>query len=59
MTFMLQKEVVDRMPAAGAGEDARGRLSVMLQYRYRVEHCFDVPPTAFKPVPAVDRPSCG
>ncbi len=53
MTFMLQKEVVDRM-AAGAGEDARGRLSVMLQYRYRVEHCFDVPPTAFKPVPAVD-----
>lgn len=53
MTFMLQKEVVDRM-AAREGEGARGRLSVMLQYRYRVEHCFDVPPTAFKPVPAVD-----
>ncbi len=29
MHFMLQKEVVDRM-AAGAGEDAYGRLSVML-----------------------------
>jgi 16S rRNA (adenine1518-N6/adenine1519-N6)-dimethyltransferase len=53
MTFMLQKEVVDRM-AAGAGEDARGRLSVMLQYRYRVEKCFDVPPGAFRPIPAVD-----
>jgi 16S rRNA (adenine1518-N6/adenine1519-N6)-dimethyltransferase len=53
MTFMLQKEVVDRM-AAGAGEDARGRLSVMLQYRFKIEKCFDVPPTAFKPVPAVD-----
>ncbi len=53
MTFMLQKEVVDRM-AALAGEDARGRLSVMLQYRFKIEKCFDVPPTAFKPVPAVD-----
>jgi 16S rRNA (adenine1518-N6/adenine1519-N6)-dimethyltransferase len=53
MTFMLQKEVVDRM-AAGAGEDARGRLSVMLQYRFKIEKCFDVPPTAFKPVPTVD-----
>jgi len=53
MTFMLQKEVVDRM-AAREGEDARGRLSVMLQYRYRVDKCFDVPPTAFRPMPAVD-----
>ncbi|MEQ1595070.1 MAG: 16S rRNA (adenine(1518)-N(6)/adenine(1519)-N(6))-dimethyltransferase RsmA [Casimicrobium sp.] len=53
MTFMLQKEVVDRM-AAAAGEDARGRLSVMLQYRFKIEKRFDVPPTAFKPVPAVD-----
>ncbi len=53
MTFMLQKEVVDRM-AAREGEDARGRLSVMLQYRYRIEKCFDVPPGAFRPIPAVD-----
>jgi 16S rRNA (adenine1518-N6/adenine1519-N6)-dimethyltransferase len=53
MTFMLQKEVVDRM-AAGAGDGARGRLSVMLQYRFKIEKCFDVPPTAFKPVPSVD-----
>lgn len=53
MTFMLQKEVVDRM-AAAAGDDARGRLSVMLQHRFKIEKRFDVPPTAFKPVPAVD-----
>ncbi|MFN3629395.1 MAG: 16S rRNA (adenine(1518)-N(6)/adenine(1519)-N(6))-dimethyltransferase RsmA [Casimicrobiaceae bacterium] len=53
MTFMLQKEVVERM-AALPGDAARGRLSVMLQYRYRVERCFDVPPGAFRPIPAVD-----
>ena len=53
LTFMLQKEVVDRM-AAKAGEGERGRLSVMLQYRFKIEKCFDVPPTAFKPVPTVD-----
>ena len=53
MTFMLQKEVVDRM-AAREGSGERGRLSVMLQYRYRVEKCFDVPPGAFRPIPAVD-----
>ncbi len=53
MTFMLQKEVVERM-AAPPGAAARGRLSVMLQYRYRIERCFDVPPGAFRPIPAVD-----
>jgi 16S rRNA (adenine1518-N6/adenine1519-N6)-dimethyltransferase len=53
MTFMLQKEVVDRM-AAREGDDERGRLSVMLQYRFKVEKCFDVPPGAFRPIPAVD-----
>ena len=41
---MLQKEVVDRM-AAIAGDGERGRLSVMLQYRFNIEKCFDVPPT--------------
>ncbi|MEO7254856.1 MAG: 16S rRNA (adenine(1518)-N(6)/adenine(1519)-N(6))-dimethyltransferase RsmA [Casimicrobium sp.] len=53
LTFMLQKEVVDRM-AAAAGDGERGRLSVMLQYRFKIEKCFDVPPTAFKPVPSVE-----
>lgn len=50
--FMLQKDVVDRM-AAGPGEDAYGRLSVMLQYRCRVEPLFTVGPEAFRPPPKV------
>jgi dimethyladenosine transferase (EC 2.1.1.-) len=50
--FMLQQEVVERM-AAREGEAARGRLSVMLQYRFAVEPLFTVPPGAFRPVPAV------
>jgi 16S rRNA (adenine1518-N6/adenine1519-N6)-dimethyltransferase len=52
-TFMLQKEVVDRM-AAGPGGKEYGRLSVMLQWRYDVEALFDVPPDAFDPPPRVD-----
>ncbi len=51
--FMLQREVVDRM-AAGPGTKARGRLSVMLQYRFRIEKLFEVPAGAFRPVPKVD-----
>jgi 16S rRNA (adenine1518-N6/adenine1519-N6)-dimethyltransferase len=31
-----------------------GRLSVMLQYRFDMEHLFDVPPEAFEPPPRVD-----
>ena len=50
--FMLQKEVVDRM-AAGPGEEAYGRLSVMLQYRCRVEPLFTVGPGAFRSPPKV------
>ena len=51
--FMLQKEVVDRMAAAPGGKDY-GRLSVMLQWRYRIESVLDVPPEAFEPPPRVD-----
>ena len=52
MTFMLQKEVVMRMVAEpGTGE--YGRLSVMLQYRFRMARLFDVPPGAFRPAPKV------
>ena len=51
--FMLQKEVVQRMAAAPGGKDY-GRLSVMLQWRYRIESVLDVPPTAFEPPPRVD-----
>ena len=51
--FMLQKEVVDRM-AAKPGTKAFGRLTVMLQWRYEIEHLFDVPPEAFDPPPRVN-----
>lgn len=53
MLFMLQKEVVDRMAASPDTPDY-GRLSVMLQARFRVEKLFVVPPGAFRPPPKVD-----
>jgi 16S rRNA (adenine1518-N6/adenine1519-N6)-dimethyltransferase len=53
MTFMLQKEVVDRM-VAKPSTPAYGRLSVMLQRRYHMEALFDVPPEAFDPPPKVE-----
>lgn len=53
MHFMLQKEVVERM-AAGPGSGDYGRLSVMVQYRCRVEPLFTIRPGAFHPPPKVD-----
>lgn len=53
MTFMLQKEVVERMVAEPSTADY-GRLSVMLQRRFHLEWLLDVPPTAFNPPPKVD-----
>ncbi|AHV94613.1 16S rRNA (adenine(1518)-N(6)/adenine(1519)-N(6))-dimethyltransferase RsmA [Bordetella holmesii] len=50
--FMLQREVIDRMVAEPGTADY-GRLSVMLQSRYRMEKLFDVPPEAFDPPPRV------
>ena len=50
--FMLQREVVDRMVAEPGGKDY-GRLSVMLQYRFRMGKILDVPPGAFNPPPKV------
>jgi len=52
-TFLLQKEVVDRMAAAPDTADY-GRLSVMLQYRFTVDPLLRVPPGAFTPPPKVD-----
>lgn len=52
-TFMLQKEVVERMAARPSNKDY-GRLSVMLQWRYDIESLLDVPPEAFEPPPRVD-----
>ena len=50
--FMLQREVVQRMAAGPGGKDY-GRLSVMLQWRYRIDDLFEVPPEAFDPPPRV------
>lgn len=50
--FMLQREVIDRM-VAEPGSGDYGRLSIMLQVRYRMEKLFDVPPEAFDPPPKV------
>jgi 16S rRNA (adenine1518-N6/adenine1519-N6)-dimethyltransferase len=52
LTFMLQKEVVDRLTAA-PGSKHYGRLSVMVQSRARVESFFEVTPMAFEPPPKV------
>lgn len=52
MTFMLQKEVVDRI-CAEPGSKKYGRLSVMMQYYCATEHLFDVPPESFNPHPKV------
>lgn len=53
MTFMLQKEVVDRMSADPA-TSAYSALSVILQLECEVEKLFDVPPESFQPPPKVD-----
>lgn len=50
--FMLQREVVERMAAAPGGKDY-GRLSVMLQFRYRIERLFNVASGSFRPAPKV------
>ncbi len=52
MHLMLQKEVVERMAAAPGGREY-GRLSVMVQFRCRVEVLFTIGPGAFRPPPKV------
>ena len=53
MTLMFQKEVADRI-AAGAGEDAYGRLSVLAQALARTRVAMTLPARAFTPPPKVD-----
>lgn len=53
MHFMLQKEVVERMVGMPSSPQY-GRLSVMLQYRFHMEHVFTVPATAFRPMPKIE-----
>jgi len=50
--FMLQHEVVERM-IAKPSEPEYGRLSVSLQYRFRLERLFTVAPGSFRPPPKV------
>jgi 16S rRNA (adenine1518-N6/adenine1519-N6)-dimethyltransferase len=52
MHFMLQREMAERLSAV-PGTKAWGRLSVMVQLRFDVEHVFDVGPEAFSPPPKV------
>jgi 16S rRNA (adenine1518-N6/adenine1519-N6)-dimethyltransferase len=51
--FMLQREVVERMVAAPSTPEY-GRLSVMLQVRFRMEMLFRVAAGAFRPPPRVE-----
>lgn len=51
--FMLQREVVERMVAAPSTPDY-GRLSVMLQARFRMQMLFRVPAGVFWPPPKVE-----
>ncbi len=53
MCFMLQREVAERI-CADPGTRTYGRLSVMLQWRCRVERLFNVKPGAFRPPPKVE-----
>lgn len=52
LTLMFQKEVVHRITAPPGSSD-RGYLTVLTQFAFSVEHLFDIPPTAFRPVPKV------
>lgn len=53
MLFMIQKEVAERITAK-AGDEAYGRLSVMVQYYCQPEILFFVKPGSFTPPPKVD-----
>ena len=52
MTFMMQREVADRL-AGSPGTKSYGSLSVFIQFHYKTEIKFDVPPSAFLPKPEV------
>lgn len=53
MHFMLQLEVVERMVAKHSTKEY-GRLSVMLQTKFRMDKLFRVPAGAFTPPPKVE-----
>lgn len=53
MTFMVQKEVAERIVSPPGGKDY-GVLSVSIQYYCDVSYALDVPREYFDPVPKVD-----
>ena len=53
MTFMLQKEVADRI-VAKHGSKTYGRLSVMMQTFFEIELMFTVPKESFDPKPKIE-----
>jgi len=52
MVFMIQREVAERL-VAQPGTKAYGSLSVFIQFHYKVEIKFEVPPKFFIPKPKV------
>lgn len=52
LVLMLQREVVERITATPSSSE-RGYLSVLVEAYCEAEPLFDVPPTAFHPVPKV------
>lgn len=53
LTLMFQKEVADRI-VAGPGDEAYGRLAVIVQATCQAQRVMDVPARAFTPPPKVD-----
>lgn len=53
LTLMFQREVADRI-TEGPGEDAYGRLAVIVQATCRARRVMDVPAKAFSPPPRVE-----
>lgn len=52
MILMFQREVVERI-SAKPGNKERGFLTVLVEAYLHSEKLFDVPPTAFRPIPKV------
>jgi 16S rRNA (adenine1518-N6/adenine1519-N6)-dimethyltransferase len=52
LVLMFQREVIERITAKPGSSD-RGFLTVLVENAFDVDRLFDVPPTAFRPVPKV------
>jgi 16S rRNA (adenine1518-N6/adenine1519-N6)-dimethyltransferase len=52
LVLMLQREVVERI-AAKPGDSERGFLTILVERHFETEKLFDVPGSAFRPIPKV------